>query len=454
MSIAQTQSKEVKSDKEHPFGLRTVMDLFDISPVVAITALAITIFIIALATFYFLHSAPPTQITISTGPEGSAYQKNAIKYQKILEQNGVKVNVLTSEGSLQNLQRLTDNNSKVDVAFVQAGVTSPGVEKLMSLGSVSYQPLMIFYQGKPMQLISELAGKRIAIGPDGSGARKFALAILNANGIKENDSKTRLLDWEGEEAAKALGDGKLDAAFVMSENASIDILHNLLHSKNIRLYSFKQAVAYSRKIEFLNLLELPEGSIDFGQNIPGEDVHLLGPMVELIAKNSLHPALADLLLEAATQVHNHPGIYQKRGEFPSPIEHAIHISEDARRFHQSGKTWLYRMFPFWIASLLSRLMLVFLPTLVVLIPALRSIPAFFRWKMQMKLRKHYRDLLTLEQEFLFETNPQKQDMMRHKFDRIEKALNKMKVSPAFADQFYSLRGHVDFVRQLVSQKAA
>lgn len=453
MTVRRVGAKEAP-EKEHPRGLRTIMDLFDVSPVVAITALATTVFIISLATFYFVHSAPPTEITVSTGPEGGSYQKNAAKYQKILAQNGVKLNIITSEGSLQNLQRLTDPNSKVDLAFVQGGLTAPGVEKLMSLGSVSYQPLMIFYRGKPMQLLSELVGKRVAIGPDGSGARKFALSILNLNGIKENDSKTTLLDWENEEAAKALADNKLDAAFVMSENASTDILHNLLRSKEIHLYSFKQAGAYSRKVDYLNLLELPEGSIDFGQNIPDQEVHLLGPMVELVARKDLHPALADLILEAATQVHNHSGIYQKRGEFPAPIEHAIHVSEDATRFHQSGKTWLYRMFPFWIASLLSRLMLVFLPTVVVLVPALKSIPAFFRWKMQMKLRRHYRDLLELEQQFLLETDAEKKEMLREHFDRIERAVNKMKVSAAFADQFYGLRGHIDFVRQLVTSKAA
>jgi hypothetical protein len=99
-------------------------------------------------------------------------------------------------------------------------------------------------------------------------------------------------------------------------------------------------------------------------------------------------------------------------------------------------------------------MLVFLPTLVVLIPALKSIPGFFRWKMQMKLRRHYRDLLALEQQYTTETDPEKQKSIRHDLDRIERSLNKMKVSAAFADQFYGLRGHVDFVRQLVTQRAA
>ena len=436
-----------------PYGLRTIMDLFDVGPAVALSALAITISAIVGATAYFINSAPPTTITISTGPEGSTFYKNAVKYKTILEQNSVKVNVVTSQGSLENLQRLLDAKSKVDVAIVQGGIVTPGMEKLVSLGSVSYQPLMVFYRGQPIQLISDLTNKRVAIGPVGSGTRNFALAILNANGIKEGGTTT-LVDWEGEEAAKGLADNKIDAAFVMSESSSSDILHNLLRAQDIHLYSFKQANAYSRKIDYLNILELPEGSIDFGLDIPAHDTFLLGPMVELVARKDLHPALIDLLLEAATQVHNHPGVYQKRGEFPMAVEHAIHLSEDASRFHQSGKTWLYRMLPYWLASLLSRLMLVFLPMLLLLVPSLKSIPAFFKWKTQMKIRRHYRELLAIEQKFFRIHDQAEQEHLRHDFDRIERAVNKMKVRAAFADQFrnFQLRGKPRYGRRSCTRK--
>jgi len=429
------------------------MDLFDVSPIVAFTAIAATIAIVTFATVYFVQSAPPSSITISTGPEGGAFQKYALKYKAILEKNGVKVNVVTSEGSLDNLKRLIDPKSKVDLAFVQGGIVTPGVEDLDSLGSVSYQPLFVFYRGKPMELISEFAGKHIAIGPEGSGTRKFALSILNANGIMEG-GPTTLVDWEGEEAAKGLKEGKIDAAFLMSESSSTDILHALLRESDMYLYSFKQASAYSRKIDYLNILELPEGSIDFGQNIPAHDVYLLGPMVELVAKKNFHPALIDLVLEAATSVHSHASVLQKRGEFPAPIEHAIRLSDDATRFHKSGKGWLNRLLPFWLASLVTRITVVFLPVLLVLVPLLKSIPAFFRWKTQMKIRRHYRALLAIEKRFFDTPDRTERERLRDDFDRIVRAVNKMKVKAAFADQFYGLRGHIDYVHGLVTKMPA
>ncbi len=423
-------------------------------PAVAIAALTATALVIVLSVFYFIHSAPPSEITISTGPEGSTFQKNALKYAKVLDRNGVKLKVITSKGSLENINRLNDKKSKVDIAMVQGGLANVDTSKLRSLGSISYQPLMIFYRGMPkLELLSQLEGKRVAIGPEGSGVRNFALALLAVNGIKEG-GKTTLLSWDAEESAKALLDNKIDLAFVMSESASTSILHDLLRAKGISLFSFKQANAYSRKVDYLNILDLPEGSIDLGLNIPPHDVALLGPMVELVVRPDFNPALTDLMLEAASEVHSKPGIFQRRGEFPAPIEHSIQLSEDAQAFYKSGKGFLFRILPFWLASLITRLIVVLVPVLVVVVPSIRSIPALFRWRMQMKIRRRYRELLELEQEFLDENSVAKKDQLRERFEQIEDVVNKMSVRAAYAEQFYGLRGHIDYVKQLIARKHA
>ena len=443
-------SKKIGPIKIHPYGLRTVMELFDVGPGIAITVLTVALFIVLFAIGYFIHSAPPSTLTITSGPDGSIQQKNVLKYADTLKKNGIHVTVLLSQGSAENLQRL--NSGRADLGVVQAGSNQTESENLVSLGSISYQPLLLFYRGSKIELLSELAGKKVAIGRIGSGTRNFALALLNANGIKDDGGATTLINLDAEDATHALADESIDAAFIMSESASADILHSLMRSKDIHLFNYKQANAYSRKIDYLNILELPEGSIDLGLNIPKQDVQLLGPMVELVAIKGLHPALSDLILEAATTVHSKAGLFQRRGDFPTPIEHSIPISDDANRFYKSGKSLLYRYLPFWLASLLSRIIVVFIPTLVIVIPMVRSIPAFFRWRTQIKIRRRYRELLTIEQEYLLETDPTKLEALRHHFDAIEDLVNKMNVRAAFADQFYGLRGHIDYVRQLVTSK--
>jgi TRAP-type uncharacterized transport system substrate-binding protein len=450
-SPSQTAASAGESQKIYPFGLKTIMELFDVGPGIAITALTGALLVILLSIAYFIHSAPPSEITISTGPEGSVSERNALKYADILKKDGVTLKILRSQGSFENLERLADPNSRVDVGFVQGGVTTDKSDNLVSLGSMTYQPVLVFYRGKPIEFLSGLAGKKIVIGPAGSGVRNVALALLSANGIKEG-GPTTLLDWESDQASKALLDGQIDAAFVMGESASMPVLRSLIRSSDVHLYDFKQANAYSRKINYLNVLELPQGAIDLGSNLPPQDVMLVGPTVELIAKKTLHPALSDLLLEAAIETHGKPGIFQKRGEFPAPQEHDIRISDDAKRFYTSGKSLLYRYLPFWLASLVSRLLVAFVPTLVVLIPVMKSIPAFFRWRAHMKIRRHYSELLNLERRWLRESDATERDRIRREFDRIEEKVNRSKIRPAFADQFYGLRGHISYVRALVSRE--
>lgn len=422
-----------------------IMEIFGVSRAITITALLLVGLILAAAVVIFVQSAPPGSITITSGPEGSIFHTNAARYAAILARHGVKLNVLTSHGSLENLERLLDPTVPVDVGFVLGGITNGATEKLVSLGSISYQPLLVFYRGATLDVLAGLAGKRIAVGSVGSGTRTLALKLLEANGIKPGGTNT-LLDWEAKQATEALLAGTVDAVFLMGEDASVAIIRTLMRASDIHLLSFRQAAAYTRRFAYLGVLELPEGSIDLGRNIPAQDVFLLGPTVDLIARKNLHPALSDLLLDAAREVHDRATLFQRKGEFPAPLEHDIRLSPDATRFYKSGKGLFYRYLPFWMASLTSRIVVVFVPTIVVLIPVLRSIPTCYRWRVRSRIFRWYRALLALERELFGELEPGKREQLLKGLDEIEKAVNRMKVPSPYADQFYGLRGHIDFVR--------
>ena len=226
---------------------------------------------------------------------------------------------------------------------------------------------MIFYQGRTRQLLSEFKGARLDIGAAGSGTRLLALALLKANGI-EPGGEAGFVEVDAKDPLAALEQKQIDAIFVMGDSTASDVLRKLLRTEDVHLFDVTQADAYVRRIGYLNKLVLPRGSLDFGKNIPPEDVHLIGPTVELVARDSLHPALSDLLLEAAREVHGGPGLFRKRGEFPAPLEHEFRLSPDATRYYASGKTFLYRTFPFWVASLIARTLAVLVPIVLLLIP--------------------------------------------------------------------------------------
>jgi TRAP-type uncharacterized transport system substrate-binding protein len=397
--------------------------------------------------FWFFHSAPPNTITIITGPEHSVFQRFAQRYATILARDRVNLKILPSEGSLENLKRLLDPSFHVDVAFVLGGVAGGlNIEKLVSLGSLTYEPLVIFYRSaKPVELLSEFVGKRLAIGPEGSGTRSLFLVLLKANGIQPGGT-TALLDLDADDAAKALAEGTIDAAFMAGESASPQVMLKLLRTPGIYMFNFTQADAYTRRYVYLNKLELPEGSIDFGKNIPPHGVWLIGPTVELVARPDLHPALSDLLIEAATEVHGKASLLRRQGQFPAPLEHEFRISSDATRFYKSGKGFLYRSFPFWLASLVNRILVVFVPMVVLLIPVLRIIPAIYKWRIRLRIYRWYRLLLVLEHELFTRSGAEKREALLSRLDQIEEDVNKMKVPASFGDQFYVLRQHIRFVR--------
>jgi TRAP-type uncharacterized transport system substrate-binding protein len=428
-------------------GLITLTETFGLSHSVTIGAIIFVGVVIAAAVFYFIHSAPPRTLVITAGPPGSSYVRFAEQYAVSLSNSGVKMEILTSQGSFENLQRLADPAFRAEVGFVQAGETNRGRDgKLLSLGSVAFQPLFIFYRNPtPLNLLADLAGKRLAIGAPGSGTRALALTLLETNGILPG-GRTTLLDLDADAAAKALLDGSVDAAFLMGDSASREIMHSLLRTPEIHLLDFVQADAYTRRFPFLNKLTLPRGSLDFGHDLPPHDVTLIGPTVELVARSSLHPALSDLLLEAAREAHGKPNLLQNRGEFPAPLEHDFKISPEASRYYEHGKKLLYRWLPFWLASLVSRIVLAFVPTVLVLIPSLRLIPAAYKWRIQLRIYRWYRSLLRLERELGGEMTKQRQADLQNRLDVIEKSVNGMKVPASFAGQFYSLRENIAFVR--------
>jgi hypothetical protein len=405
------------------------------------------------AAFKLVRPAPPDHILLTAGPEGSSFQNNAQKYKKIIERNGIEVRILTSHGALENLQRLADPTFRVDVGFVQGGLKDDvKTEKLRSLGSIQTQPLLVFYRGQAtVQRLSQLAGKRVAIGPEGSGTRVLALKLLKANGIE--GKPTAFLDMGGEEAARALMEHRVDAAFLMGDSATPQVMRGLLRSAGIRVMDFEQADGYTRRMAFLSKLTLPKGAIDLGKNLPERDLHLIGPTVELVAREDLHPALSDLLISAAKEVHGGPGIFRNAGEYPAPLERDFPISDDAERYYKSGTQFLYSRLPFWLASLADRLLVIILPLLVLIVPASRLVPTLYRWRVRSRIYRWYGSLMAIERDMLATPSAEEHRQILDRLDEIEESVNNIKTPLSFADQLYVLREHISWVRHRLENVA-
>ncbi len=415
-----------------------------LGPVLVVSAIVI------FAGWHFVRSGPPRKLTIASGPAGSRFNMAAQQYQKILAHNGITLEIVSTEGSLDNLNRLLSAHAGVDIALVQSGIATAAeidTSDLKSLGSMFYVPLTIFYRSPTvLERLSQLRGHRIAIGPSGSGTRFLALALLKANEI-DAEGQTRLLDLEGEAARTALLSQQADAIFLTGDSAAPETIRELLHSPGIRLFEFSQADAYVRRFHYLSKLELPQGSFDLGENLPPTRLTMLAPTAELLAHASLNPALSDLLIEAATEVHGRATLMQDAGQFPTPLIHDLPISSDAARYYKSGKSFTYRYLPFWVASLLDRAVVSLLPIVLVVIPALRYLPSLYNWRVQRRINRRYRQIMALERQSLGALSPEQRAALIEGLSQIEKSVIAHKIPGSHAEQLYVLREHMQFVRE-------
>ncbi|MDR5809032.1 TAXI family TRAP transporter solute-binding subunit [Caballeronia sp. LZ019] len=395
---------------------------------------------------WLVNPAPPRTITISAGQPDSSLYQTAQQYAKVLARNGITLEVLPSDGSVQNLERLLDPNVQVDLALVQGGIaTKEQALSLMSLGSVSYVPIVVFYRGKGLTLLSQLEGKRVAVGRAGSGTRMLSLKLLEANGITPGGS-TQLLPTDGLQAATQLVSDEADAVFLSGDSATRGLMLRLLKVPGISVMDFNEARAYTGIFPYLDEIELPPGVLDLGRRIPPQTVHLISPTVELVARTSLHPALSDLLIEAAQEVHGMAGLLQRAGQFPSPVAHEFPISEDASRYFRSGKSFLYRALPFWLANIADRALVLLLPVAVLIFPALRLVPALYRWRVRSRIYRYYGALLAVERGAMHMSSDDERHALLVELDYIEESLDTLKLPLAYADALYVLREHIGFVR--------
>ena len=295
----------------------------------------------------------------------------------------------------------------------------------------------------------------------GSGTRDELLAAtyvaskLRQYGI-EPGGDTELLPLGGDAAAEALTNGSIDAAFLTGDSAQPPTMGKLFRTPGIRFFDFTQADAYARRFPYLKVIEFPMGAFDLAKNVPPHTIRLIAPTAELIARDGLHPALSDLLIEAAKEVHGRANLMQSANEFPAPLQHEFPISTDAERYYKSGKGFLYRTLPFWIASLADRVVVLLVPIIVVLIPGLRLVPSLYRWRVKSRIYKIYGALIGVEREAMSDPEPAQREALIERVDNIENAVNQMKMPLAYADQFYVLREHIGFVRQrlTIAQAAA
>ena len=424
----------------------------------------IVLVVIACAVAYVVvDPAPPRRVLLAGGQENSAYEEFGRKYAAALSRDDIQVTLQRSLGSAENLQRLVDG--KADIAFVQSGSTDSvtaadrsalEARGLVSLGSLFTEPVWLFLRepktdtAKPRpRSITGLKGLRINLGPEGTGVPRLFRKVLAANGVEPG--QLTISSLENTPATVALLAGRIDG-LVFSSAPEAPLIQMLLQTPGIRLFDFRQAEAYTRRLPFLTHVVLPRGIVDLGRDIPARDVHLIAPTATLVARDDLHPALVDLFVKAAIDIHGGAGWFQQQGQFPSPRYTEIPVAPEAAKYYRDGPPFLQRYMSFWLANLFDRLWVVLVALAALIIPLSKIVPPLYVWRIRSRVYRWYGQLRAVEQE-LESADPKRCDEVRadllRRLDDIERRVNHISIPLSYADALYGLRSHINFVRQRV-----
>ena len=411
-------------------------------PAVVLTVVG---FLVAL---HFVRPAPPRRVVMATGGQDGAYYQFGLRYQKLLAREGIQLDIRVTAGAIENVRLLKDPASGVDVAFVQGGVlAAEEADQLSSLGTLYLEPIWVYSRVELTGLdIAGLAGKRVAVGPDGSGTRVVADLLLNANGI--TTTATPRVPVSGQAAKEALEQSRVDAAFFVA-SVKAPVLQEIAGRPNLRLMSFDRADAYTRQFPFLFKVVLPRGGLSLASDAPSRDIVLLAAAVNLVVRTDFHPALADLLLVSATTIHAGPGLFEQARQFPSPDHVDVPLSREARRYYETGPPLLIRYLPFWMATLADRLKVLLVPLIALMFPLFKIVPSLYRWRVRSKIYRWYHALDAIDDALANREAGTDLGNLRDDLDRMEGEVRQVAVPPSYRDDLYHLRVHIDLLRTKV-----
>jgi len=393
---------------------------------------------------------PDRTLVMATGPEGSASHEFGARYRQALQRAGVDLRLLRTEGGFENLARLRDPRSGVSVAFVESGVTSREESPdLVSLGTVGVQVLWTFFRGQLQGTVAQLLeGKRISIEPEGSATRVVARRIMALNGV--DTTRVELLGLTPEQSAEALLRGEIDGATMLTSWQS-PAVRRLLVADGIVLESFPRADAYVALFPSLSKVVLPTGVADLARNIPPAPVQLLAVEASLVVRKDLHPALQFLLLDAASEVHGAPDIFHRSGQFPAPKVFDLPLSDQAREYYKSGRPFVYRNLPFWLAGLVQQLLIVLIPLFAIVYPVAQLLPRIYAYAIQRRIFSLYGELKILEMELATAGSDVTNDLAAA-LEELARRANRLRVPLGFAQRLFILKSHIALTQQEVEKR--
>jgi hypothetical protein len=417
----------------------------------------VALLLVLTAIWLYADPPPPRHVIMATGQPGGSYDALGKKYAAFFAKKGITLELRATKGAEENIEFLADRTNPIQAAFVQAGAFNPrDVSGIQSLGTISYDPIWLFYRGVEVKQgnFQEIKSRaryfldsKMSVGEQGSGTYAQAMQILKANGF---DVGSHFLYFSGEKSVAALQAKEIDAAFIVDSFESPNV-QALLTDPTLNLSAFDRAEAYTRLLPYIQILNVPISGFSLIRNFPDRNIKLMATTTNLLIDDRMHPALQFLFLEAAREINGEATFFSEQGEFPSFKNTGVPESTVALHYQKNGSPLLMTYLPFWLAELINRLVFVLLPFFAISYPILLTLPGYRNKRMMRKINKLYGTLKSYEQELTDNFNLINKDGYLQKLDLLEYEALQLRVSKSMASDYYSLRTSIDFVRSCLNR---
>ncbi len=327
------------------------------------------VLLIALPIVIYLSKPYPTEtLNLAIGQHGSSYETLGKKLAEHFAKHGLKINLIETSGMDEAVNRLDDDGSTINAAFMSAGrPVSNSLSGLVSLGSVQYSPIWLIYRGNTPKDEVELFNRKISIGADGTNTQTLFKTLATARGFDIRD-QNNLLSLKHAEAVEQLNAGALDAIFIVDGFDSVNV-QDLLNNPSNRIFNVNLADAYTKQIPYLSKLNVPKGALNMATLNPESDTTILATSTTLLVEENTHPYIQWLLMKAVRDINNEGSrFFAPPNFFPAQLDTSVRLSKIAARYYNSGFPELTEHMPWWLAIYLDRIWVVILSVLAIFVP--------------------------------------------------------------------------------------
>lgn len=246
----------------------------------------------------------PTFINIATGGTAGTYFPLGGALAEIWNTNIKNMNATAQStgASVANINLLKDGKNEVimvqnDIAYYAVN----GLEMFKDKAFADIRGLATLYNetcqvitlaDKGITKISDLRGKRVAVGAAGSGAEANARQILEAAGLSYSDLTAQYLSFA--EAANNLKDGNIDAAFVTAGFPTAAV-QDIAASRKVALVNISPEIisAITKKYPYYTPTTIPAGTYT-GVDTP---ISTVAVKAMLAVRADLDPTVAYLMVK-------------------------------------------------------------------------------------------------------------------------------------------------------------